>query len=77
MLHSLSCLYYNVYVALIIIWFYLQIHAQTVLMCTKCYDEKYVIFPYIATALKALWADGGVRRAVSRGYEYELNDSAI
>ncbi|KAK2161519.1 hypothetical protein LSH36_115g06010 [Paralvinella palmiformis] len=54
-----------------------SIHAQTVLMCSKCHDESHVILPYIAIALKALWADGGVRRAVSRGYEYELNDSAI
>jgi len=29
------------------------------------------------TALKNLWNDKGVREAVARGFEYELNDSAL
>ena len=31
----------------------------------------------VCQALKSLWHDKGVRTAVARGYEYELNDSAI
>ncbi|GIY49928.1 guanine nucleotide-binding protein G(o) subunit alpha [Caerostris extrusa] len=54
-----------------------KVHAQTILSCQCCFDEKYVMLPFIASALRSLWADKGVRLAVARGYEYELNDSAL
>ena len=57
--------------------FFHQIHAQTILSCVRFYDEDYNMYRFVGNALKSLWNDGGVRRAVSRGYEYELNDSAI
>jgi guanine nucleotide-binding protein subunit alpha len=36
-----------------------------------------VLLPVVAVAMQQLWQDAGVRRAVARGYEYELNDSAV
>nr|CFW94221.1 Eka-Go1 protein [Euperipatoides kanangrensis] len=51
-------------------------HAQTVLSCHCCFDEKQFMLPFVANALKCLWNDKGVRLTVARGYEYELNDSA-
>ena len=48
------------------------------LACHRCYDDRnQCMFTSVAVALRSLWEDSGVRRAVSRGYEYELNDSAI
>ncbi|XP_067860058.1 guanine nucleotide binding protein (G protein) alpha v1 isoform X1 [Heptranchias perlo] len=52
------------------------IHAQTVLSCGRCFDEDYALFPFMAHALRCLWADQRVKLAASRGYEFELNDSA-
>ncbi|XP_071481122.1 guanine nucleotide-binding protein G(o) subunit alpha-like [Diadema antillarum] len=53
-------------------------HAQTILQCHRCFDEYSVVMkPDIATALLALWNDDGIRLCVSRGHEYELNDSAL
>ncbi|PSN32862.1 Guanine nucleotide-binding protein G(o) subunit alpha [Blattella germanica] len=52
-------------------------HAQTVLISSSCFDKSFNILPNVAMALQALWQDRGVRLAVARGYEYELNDSAI
>ncbi|XP_041072519.1 guanine nucleotide binding protein (G protein) alpha v1 isoform X2 [Carcharodon carcharias] len=52
------------------------IHAQTVLSCGRCFDEDYALFPFMAHALCCLWVDQGVKLAASRGYEFELNDSA-
>jgi guanine nucleotide-binding protein subunit alpha len=54
-----------------------QAHAQTVLVSSSCFDKSFNILPNVAMALQALWQDRGVRLAVARGYEYELNDSAI
>ncbi|GAB6031049.1 hypothetical protein CHUAL_007863 [Chamberlinius hualienensis] len=54
-----------------------KIHAQTILSCHCCFDSYYLMLPSISSALKGLWNDKGVRLAVARGYEYELNDSAI
>lgn len=54
-----------------------QVHAHSVLSCGRCFDEEQVLFPFLGHALSCLWADQGVRAAVSRGYEYELNDSAL
>ncbi|KAF6019181.1 hypothetical protein EB796_022484 [Bugula neritina] len=51
-------------------------HALTVLACRRCYDSSVCMLPHVSVALHALWADGGVRLAVVRGFEYELNDSA-
>lgn len=36
-----------------------------------------MVLPNVAASLHALWSDRGVRLAVARGYEYELNDSAL
>nr|CAD7442207.1 unnamed protein product [Timema bartmani] len=52
-------------------------HAYTVLASSTCFDKFFNILPGVAHALQALWQDRGVRLAVARGYEYELNDSAI
>lgn len=55
----------------------LQVHAHSVLSCGRCFDEDQVLLPFLGHALSCLWADQGVRAAVARGYEYELNDSAL
>nr|XP_054762481.1 guanine nucleotide-binding protein G(o) subunit alpha-like [Lytechinus pictus] len=52
-------------------------HAQAILQCHRCFDEHTVMKHDIATALIALWNDAGIRQCVSRGHEYELNDSAL
>lgn len=52
-------------------------HAQTILACQRCYDSSRRMQPNVAAALRSLWTDKGVRLCVSKGYEYELNDSAI
>ncbi|KAG1669278.1 Guanine nucleotide-binding protein G(o) subunit alpha [Nymphon striatum] len=52
-------------------------HAQTILCCQCCCDKHMIMLPNIATALQSLWNDKGVRLAMARGYEYELNDSAL
>ncbi|KAI1886475.1 hypothetical protein AGOR_G00196130 [Albula goreensis] len=54
-----------------------KIHAHSVLSCGRCFDEDQVLFPFVGHALCCLWADQGVRAAAARGYEYELNDSAL
>nr|CAH7746737.1 unnamed protein product [Callosobruchus chinensis] len=54
-----------------------KIHAQTVLLAQSCFDMSFNILPNVATAMQVLWSDRGVRLAVARGYEYELNDSAL
>ncbi|TUK25539.1 Guanine nucleotide-binding protein G(o) subunit alpha [Bagarius yarrelli] len=54
-----------------------KVHAHSVLSCGRCFDEEQVLFPFISHALSCLWADQGVRSAAARGYEYELNDSAL
>uniref|UniRef100_T1JMC1 Uncharacterized protein n=1 Tax=Strigamia maritima TaxID=126957 RepID=T1JMC1_STRMM len=54
-----------------------KLHAQTILSCHCCFDEKLVMLPFISNSLQILWNDKGVRLAVARGYEYQLNDSAI
>ncbi|XP_032900105.1 guanine nucleotide-binding protein G(o) subunit alpha-like [Amblyraja radiata] len=52
------------------------VHAQTVLSCGRCIDEDSALLPFVAQALRCLWADSQVKLATSRGYEFELNDSA-
>ncbi|XP_067271778.1 guanine nucleotide binding protein (G protein) alpha v1 isoform X2 [Pseudorasbora parva] len=54
-----------------------KVHAHSVLSCGRCFDEDQMLFPFISHALCCLWADQGVRSAAVRGYEYELNDSAL
>ncbi|XP_047435332.1 guanine nucleotide binding protein (G protein) alpha v1 [Mugil cephalus] len=54
-----------------------KVHAHSVLSCGRCFDEEQVLFPFLSHALSCLWADQGVRAAAARGYEYELNDSAL
>lgn len=54
-----------------------KVHAHTILSCSKCVGEDQELFPFVAHALCALWADHGVRMAATRGYEFELNDSAL
>lgn len=52
-------------------------YVQTTLSCQCCFDENFAMLPLVSRALKNLWNDKGVRSAVARGYEYELNDSAL
>lgn len=54
-----------------------KVHAQNVLMAKSCFDMSFAVLPNVAASLQALWSDRGVRLAVARGYEYELNDSAL
>ncbi|XP_041077526.1 guanine nucleotide-binding protein G(o) subunit alpha-like [Polyodon spathula] len=54
-----------------------KVHAHSLLSCGRCFDEERMLFPFVAHALRCLWADLGVRVAAARGYEYELNDSAL
>lgn len=48
-----------------------------VLSSRSCFDMSFTVLPNVAASLQALWSDRGVRLAVARGYEYELNDSAL
>lgn len=54
-----------------------RVYAQVVLTCNNSLDLNKNMLPDIGHALKILWHDKGIRTAVARGYEYELNDSAI
>ncbi|XP_018330631.1 guanine nucleotide-binding protein G(o) subunit alpha isoform X4 [Agrilus planipennis] len=54
-----------------------KIHAQVILQARSCFDMSFQVLPNVAASLQALWSDRGVRLAVARGYEYELNDSAL
>uniref|UniRef100_H3D973 Guanine nucleotide binding protein (G protein) alpha v1 n=1 Tax=Tetraodon nigroviridis TaxID=99883 RepID=H3D973_TETNG len=54
-----------------------KVHAHAVLSCGRCFDEDQVLLPVLGHAFTCLWSDQGVRSAVARGYEYQLNDSAL
>ncbi|KAL0993468.1 hypothetical protein UPYG_G00108390 [Umbra pygmaea] len=54
-----------------------KVHARSVLSCCQCFGEDGELLPFVALAFCALWADQGVRAAATRGYEFELNDSAL
>ncbi|XP_060882673.1 guanine nucleotide-binding protein G(o) subunit alpha-like [Labrus mixtus] len=54
-----------------------KIHARSVLSCSQCLEDDQELLPFVAHAFCALWSDQGVRAAASRGYEFELNDSAL
>lgn len=57
--------------------FSFQTHAKNVLAAESCFDMSFTVLPDVSASLQALWSDRGVRLAVARGYEYELNDSAL
>uniref|UniRef100_A0A4W5PWF1 Guanine nucleotide binding protein (G protein) alpha v1 n=1 Tax=Hucho hucho TaxID=62062 RepID=A0A4W5PWF1_9TELE len=52
-------------------------HAHSVLSCGQCFGEDGELLPFVALSFCALWADQGVRAAAARGYEFQLNDSAL
>lgn len=54
-----------------------EVHAQSILSCCQCLGEDQELLPFLAHAFCALWSDQGVRSAAARGYEFELNDSAL
>lgn len=54
-----------------------KMHARSILSCSQCLGEDQELLPFVAHAFCALWADTGVRAAAARGYEFELNDSAL
>ncbi|XP_072225628.1 guanine nucleotide-binding protein G(o) subunit alpha-like [Leuresthes tenuis] len=52
-------------------------HARSILSCSQCLGDDWELLPFVAHAFFALWADQGVRAAAARGWEFELNDSAL
>ncbi|XP_077382000.1 guanine nucleotide-binding protein G(o) subunit alpha-like isoform X2 [Festucalex cinctus] len=54
-----------------------KIHACAILSCSGCLGDDQELLPFVAHAFCALWADQGVRAAAARGYDFELNDSAL
>lgn len=52
-------------------------YAEVVLASPSCFDMEFKIIDRVRSALKVLWKDRGIRMAVARGYDYELNDSAL
>ncbi|XP_023142496.1 guanine nucleotide-binding protein G(o) subunit alpha-like isoform X2 [Amphiprion ocellaris] len=54
-----------------------KMHAQSILSCSQCLGDDQDLLPFVAHAFCSLWADQGVRAAAARGYEFELNDSAL
>ncbi|XP_053194594.1 guanine nucleotide-binding protein G(o) subunit alpha-like [Scomber japonicus] len=54
-----------------------KMHARAVLSCSQCLGDDQELLPFLAHAFCALWADQGVRAAAARGYDFELNDSAL
>ncbi|XP_056144556.1 guanine nucleotide-binding protein G(o) subunit alpha-like [Lampris incognitus] len=54
-----------------------KVHARSILACSQCLGEDQELLPFVAYAFCALLADQGVRAATARGYEFELNDSAV
>lgn len=55
----------------------LQVYARSVLSCGQCFGDDQELLPFVAYAFCALWSDHGFRAAAARGYEFELNDSAL
>ncbi|KAH9414015.1 Guanine nucleotide-binding protein subunit alpha-13, partial [Dermatophagoides pteronyssinus] len=51
--------------------------AKDLILCNKYFDDYHILFPHLEYTIKTLWQDNGVRKAVARGFEYELNDSAL
>lgn len=54
-----------------------KVYAEIVLASPSCFDMEFKIIDRVRSALKVLWKDRGIRLAVARGYDYELNDSAL
>lgn len=54
-----------------------KVYAEIVLASPSCFDMEFKTIDRVRTALKVLWKDRGIRLAVARGYDYELNDSAL
>lgn len=54
-----------------------KIYAQVILSSDTCFNADFQMLPSITEALQTLWNDRGVKLAVARGYEYQLNDSAL
>ncbi|KAK7939804.1 hypothetical protein WMY93_003130 [Mugilogobius chulae] len=52
-------------------------HARAILSCCQCLGKDQELLPFVALAFCALWSDRGIRFAAARGYEFELNDSAL
>ncbi|XP_065826477.1 guanine nucleotide-binding protein G(o) subunit alpha-like [Oscarella lobularis] len=53
-----------------------KIHAETVLSSVEPLQIDGTIDPDVGVALQALWTDKNVRYTVSKGNEFQLNDSA-
>ncbi|KAM9844304.1 guanine nucleotide-binding protein G(o) subunit alpha-like [Aulostomus maculatus] len=54
-----------------------KMHARSILSCNQCLGDDQELLPFVAHAFCGLWGDQGVRAAAARGYEFELNDSAL
>ncbi|KAM4598161.1 guanine nucleotide-binding protein G(o) subunit alpha-like [Polymixia lowei] len=54
-----------------------KVHAHSILSSCRCLGDDHELLPFMARAFCALWTDQGVRAAAARGYEFELNDSAL
>ncbi|KAG7242859.1 hypothetical protein INR49_018114 [Caranx melampygus] len=54
-----------------------KVHARSILSCSQCLGDDQELLPFVAHAFCALWSDQGVRAAAAKGYEFELNDSAL
>ncbi|XP_029293938.1 guanine nucleotide-binding protein G(o) subunit alpha-like [Cottoperca gobio] len=54
-----------------------KMHARSILSCSQSLGHDDELLPFVAHAACELWADQGVRAATARGYEFELNDSAL
>lgn len=52
-------------------------YAEVILASPSCFDMEFKIIDRVRGAMKVLWKDRGIRMAVARGYDYELNDSAL
>uniref|UniRef100_A0A4W6G324 Uncharacterized protein n=1 Tax=Lates calcarifer TaxID=8187 RepID=A0A4W6G324_LATCA len=57
--------------------FYIRFHQICFLFWGQCLGDDQELLPFVAHAFCALWADQGVRVATARGYEFDLNDSAL
>ena len=51
--------------------------AKELILCNQYFDEYHSLHPHLEHILNKLWDDLGVKEAASRGFEYELNDSAF
>uniref|UniRef100_A0A665VKF2 Guanine nucleotide-binding protein G(o) subunit alpha-like n=2 Tax=Echeneis naucrates TaxID=173247 RepID=A0A665VKF2_ECHNA len=52
-------------------------HAHSILSCSQCLGDNQELLPFVAHAFCSLWADQGVRATAAKGYEFDLNDSAL